>query len=208
MSYAYDTMIPRKCPYCLTVAKMSHSHRLDCPSMITGIPSYDLIWPGLYVGNVHARSHSRWKAVATIMTHQQIAAYPKEKSAAEHQIVLNHDDWVSGLVNASGDILDFIDRHIDQGQVLLHCEVGASRSPTVAALWLVTRTGMSPEVAVRHLYQSRPQAMHMWHGYQAELSDPDKYSVTWGRCRSMSHERLAEFRQIAWAKHLRRIEPS
>lgn len=53
--------------------------------------------------------------------------------------------------------LEFIDRHVRSGPVLVHCKAGYSRSAAVAGAWLVSRGRCdSARTALRRLHEARP----------------------------------------------------
>jgi len=48
--------------------------------------------------------------------------------------------------------LDFIDNYIDERQVLIHCNHGLSRAPSIALLWLAKRKNAITNVSYRDAY--------------------------------------------------------
>jgi protein-tyrosine phosphatase len=55
--------------------------------------------------------------------------------------------------------LEFIKHHVQCGQrVLLHCEMGISRSPSLAVCYLHETQGLTIEAAIKHVKTVRPKA--------------------------------------------------
>jgi protein-tyrosine phosphatase len=55
--------------------------------------------------------------------------------------------------------IDFIKHHVQCGQrVLLHCEMGISRSPSLAVCYLHETQSLTIEAAIKHVKTVRPKA--------------------------------------------------
>jgi protein-tyrosine phosphatase len=89
-------------------------------------------------------------------------------------LVIVHDDCTKGLIKKAEPAWDFIDEHKDKGSILVHCFMGASRSPATLASYLIARKKMSAEGAVNLICDKRPQAMNMAHTFEQELIELEK----------------------------------
>ena len=79
--------------------------------------------------------------------------------AVEHHLQLEIADRVPIPFDIITVALAFIRHHVEQDRrVLLHCEMGISRSPSLAICYLHESQGMPIEDAVRHVKFVREQA--------------------------------------------------
>jgi len=79
--------------------------------------------------------------------------------AVEHHLQLEVIDRVPLPFEIITTALAFIKHHVQLGQrVLLHCEMGISRSPSLAVCYLHETQGLSIEDAVIHVQSVRPKA--------------------------------------------------
>lgn len=165
---------PTVCPYCKFGRKLSQSHLEKCPAMRVDDPSCHEIAPGLWVGSVVARTDPRFVAVVSILSEFDVK-YVGAKVAQPSVPVfyVEHADHTEGFVEKCLQAWDFVDRHLPRGDVLLHCLMGASRSPTAAAGWLVSRGVMRAKRALHHLASQRPPALHITDKFIDEIGDLD-----------------------------------
>ena len=89
-------------------------------------------------------------------------------------VYIDHEDRVPGLVAKCGKAWEHIDHYIKQGEVLVHCFQGASRSVTAAIGWVITRFGRRACDEVALVSCLRPQALHLYEGYVRELEDLER----------------------------------
>jgi hypothetical protein len=147
------------------------------------------IWPGLHVGNeldyennvqhqegwsvVHACKEPYHREALGYRTRRVPDAHPESLVARRgERLMLNLVDMTDPAYipkEAIDAALDFIHEALGAGRrVLLHCNLGSSRSPTIALLYLLSRTHRFPtqtfdeaEVEFRVLYPSYAPALGM-----------------------------------------------
>jgi histidinol-phosphate aminotransferase len=79
--------------------------------------------------------------------------------AFAHHLQLEVVDRVPLAPRTIAAAVAFIDRHVRDGRrVLLHCEMGISRSPALAVCYLHESQSMTIDEAVRHVQYVRPTA--------------------------------------------------
>lgn len=111
------------------------------------------VYPHLLVGDIHDYELSRHRAVvsATKTVHAREVRFNGKDDPdyiyveKPYHLILNWVDGPAHLYNWStpglfNRALDFIDRNVRLGDVLVHCDQGLSRSPTLAMLYLAKRT--------------------------------------------------------------------
>jgi histidinol-phosphate aminotransferase len=87
-----------------------------------------------------------------------LAPVSLDRSIAHH-LRLEVVDRVPLPADTISAAVGFITRHVAEGRrVLLHCEMGISRSPALAVCYLHESAGMTIEEAVRHVKFMRPTA--------------------------------------------------
>lgn len=125
-----------------------------------------LLETNLFIGTLDDLSHTNnqeWAVVhATQTIHYQIFGWNRttHKPGKNHPNYIYYEEdnrislnWVDGaeyLYNWSGvetfiKILNFIDKWIPKKNVLIHCDQGQSRSPTLGLLYLAKRTKIIPD---------------------------------------------------------------
>ena len=119
----------------------------------------------LHIGSISSLEHTNphdWAFVhATQTVHYQIFSWDRKynKPDKNHPNYIMYEDgnrlslnWVDGeayLYNWTGPekfckILDFIDKWINDKKVLIHCDQGQSRAPTLGLLYLAKRLKTIP----------------------------------------------------------------
>ena len=84
---------------------------------------------------------------------------PTRKAIAARQFLLPIEDRVPLLEESLGQAFDFLDRAIEKGdKVLLHCEMGISRSPAILAAYLVVSEGLDADTAIATVQAACPGA--------------------------------------------------
>lgn len=132
------------------------------------------IHENLFIGNIddyHNINLKDWAVVnATQSVHYTIMGWdrkynkpPKDhpnyiKFIKDNRFSLNWVDGGSHLYDWTGvatfnEILDFIDKWIVKGQVLIHCDQGVSRSPTLGLLYLAKRAETIPNGSFQEAYK-------------------------------------------------------
>lgn len=86
--------------------------------------------------------------------HRLIAHYTIDIDDCETQ-----DEALLGLLKR-GEILEKIDAALVHNNVLLHCHQGVSRSPTIAACYLIRYYNFTRNEAVSFIQKSRPKTFH------------------------------------------------
>ena len=143
-----------------------------------------LIDTNLYVGNIGDLSlvnESDWAIVhATQTIHYQYLGWNRtnKKPDKKHQNYILYEknnhlslNWVDGaayLYNWSGPktftaILDFIDKWIITRKILVHCDQGFSRSPTLCLLYLSKRIG---NIANTSFGEAKTEFLRFYPGYR------------------------------------------
>ncbi len=127
---------------------------------------YQINTTNLFVGDINdlrGLNDSEWAFVhATQTIHYQIFGWNRTTNKPDkkhpHYIYYEYENhlslnWVDGaayLYNWSGPetfikILNFIDKWLPQRKVLIHCDQGYSRSPSIALLYLAKRMHQLPD---------------------------------------------------------------
>ncbi len=57
-------------------------------------------------------------------------------------------------------IVEFIDKNITKGNILVHCFAGRQRSAIAVAAYLVVKRGINPKQACKFVLAKRPEAFH------------------------------------------------
>lgn len=128
--------------------------------------------PGLYVGDMH--DYETWQGQATVSAtksvHKEVVGAGRDhpdyifKERPRH-LIFNWVDGPARLYDWSGPEAfsranDFIQRNLAEGEVLIHCDMGFSRSPTLAMVYLSKRANVIPPdfqgalLAFKHIYPS------------------------------------------------------
>lgn len=108
----------------------------------------------IHIGNKHdlMQIDQDWAVIHACKTsHQQRLGYSKSIKGSPYYIVfrdnnhlyLNWIDEPSGVyfqIETFNTALDFIDEHISNKEILIHCDQGESRAPTLGMVYLAKRT--------------------------------------------------------------------
>lgn len=87
--------------------------------------------------------------------YERVIGEPREKDDPEYLVVESDRDLFLNMIDPPVPLfqlrtftaaLEFLDR-FDSEEVLVHCNQGASRSPSIALLWLAKRRWASPDFA-------------------------------------------------------------
>lgn len=146
------------------------------PSVVTASSlapkDYTEIVPNLYVGNVRAAQqfHSAFDLIVNCTTH--IPFYgPRDPARQIHLPVLDtpsESEKLYSLLRKS-DALQRINAAIREGKrVLIHCHMGAQRSATVAAAYLLAYYRLTIDDAITAVRAARPIAL-IWVNFRRTL---------------------------------------
>lgn len=164
-----DYFPPNECPFCRCRRKLSTQHYAECPSRIGDLAPTE-IYPHLYVGPVEYRTSDRYGAVVSILTETERSYYRQIPEPAGPLVLIDHQDRTPGLLAKCEEAWAFMDDHLGWGTaVLVHCAAGASRSPSVAAGWLLTRKRIPLRTIVEEHLLKRPPVMHLSDFFLDEL---------------------------------------
>lgn len=121
------------------------------------------VYDGLFVGDDRYCSHDRtgWAIVHACKhpCHVDAVGYSGNLSQdhPEYLVAPRENDLYLNIVDMDRKLsheytepivastLDFVEEHIDSRQVLIHCNEGRSRSPSLAMLYLAKREGIIPK---------------------------------------------------------------
>lgn len=164
-----DYFPPNECPFCGCRRKLSTQHSAGCRSLIGDLAPTE-IYPHLYVGPVEYRASDRYGAVVSILTETERSYYRQIPEPAGPLVLIDHQDRTPGLLAKCEGAWALMDEHLNRGtDVLTHCAAGASRSPTVAAGWLLTRKRIPLRTIVEEHLLKRPTVMHLSDFFLEEL---------------------------------------
>lgn len=113
------------------------------------------LYPNLYVGDIGDYDRSQHRAIvsATKTVHKELVI-SRGKGDPDYiavfkpyHAILNWVDGPADLYDWSGpglfsQVNDFIEENLKLGDVLVHCNAGLSRSPTVCMTFMAKRLGM------------------------------------------------------------------
>lgn len=110
---------------------------------------------------VHACKHPCHQAAVGYsgnlpQSHPQYLVYETERDLYLNLVDMDRPQqhqYMQPIVEAT---FEFIDNHLSDGRVLIHCNQGRSRSPTLALLYLAKRTDVLPSTD----YQTAKQAFN------------------------------------------------
>lgn len=134
-------------------------------------PNPDEIIPGLFLG--HSTSGDEWleslqknessKKVILRCIHGPLPTTVSEETRASLEekkalkVIEVGDSKDARLDEHFDSCFEFIDTALAQNKkVLVHCNAGASRSPTIVAAYLIRKYGLTAEEAINHIGHARP----------------------------------------------------
>ena len=86
-----------------------------------------------------------------------------------HQDAVNYSSFVFSdhenfnLTTELGPVLDIIKRHVDAKEnILVHCQKGISRAPSVVMAFLIKERGLSYEEALKTIQSKNPESYPNW----------------------------------------------
>jgi protein-tyrosine phosphatase len=122
-----------------------------------GTKNYDFILDRLAVGGYTARSNPEWAAVVTVVSPEELANFSEYFPLSERMpwIHIPLSDGRKGLKPHLDAVTSFIQTHIRNGCVLVHCGAGNSRSVSIVVAYLVL-CGFSMQDALSFVRQHRP----------------------------------------------------
>lgn len=132
--------------------------------------NYDFILTNLAVGNYEARTDPRFHAVLTLISPSGYKEIEKKApTKAKHTMHIPIYDGELGIGPYLDDGYDFIDKHIKEGEVLVHCRAGISRSPTMATYYIARNKNISAITALSIVRMNR-EIVDPYPGFIMEVS--------------------------------------
>ncbi len=145
------------------------------------------VLPHLFFGDESACTHDGTGSVAVVHAckdpcHRRAVGYSGRKipTSHPHYLVLEREyDLFLNLIDPPAPLfmmpsfvafLAFVDKHIEERRVIIHCNQGESRAPTLALLYLAKRTDHLPTDS----YQSAARAFSEKHPHR-----PGRGIQTW-----------------------------
>ncbi len=137
------------------------------------------VLPNLFYGDEFACTHDITGGVAVVHAckepcHRRAVGYPGRTLSKNHQnylvlereyhLFLNLIDPPAPLFMMPSFVafLAFVDKHIDERRVIIHCNQGESRAPSLALLYMAKRTDHLPNDS----YKSAAQTFAEKHPYR------------------------------------------
>lgn len=152
----------------------------------------DQIQPGLYLGDLAAARNLESlqdKRISHVLSvcHCPDLQYP---SSIKHKRIDEEDAQEADLLQHFKDCWRYIRDVLDAGgRILVHCEQGISRSPTILAAYLMREERMHPGSALTYIKKFRP-IVDPNAGFKEQLD-------VWGNCRG---ELAGQADYIEWKK--------
>lgn len=154
----------------------------------------DQIQPGLYLGDLLSAKDltsletKRITHVLTVCRCPELTYPPSLK--IDHKVIGVADARDEDLLDHFKDCWRYVRDALDGGgRVLIHCEQGISRSPTVLAAYLMREERMHPVAAIKYIRKFRPiidpnpgfrEQLDVWGNCRGELAGQADY-VEWKR---------------------------
>lgn len=121
-------------------------------------PSMDAIEPHLYLGNISASldyalmQYNNIKALVSLTdqpgTFWDFSGVRTLVPRQRHLCVHWSENATIDLVRRLPGICDFIDKHVQSGNALVHCDLGYSRAPAIIIGWLMRKYKIGAEQAL------------------------------------------------------------
>ncbi|KAI0035059.1 protein-tyrosine phosphatase-like protein, partial [Vararia minispora EC-137] len=134
------------------------------------------IVPRVYVSDLSSAEDPAQLAahgITHILSAMPLSRTPAAYLSRTHMVVPLQDTPFAELAAHLPATSAFIDRALrsnPNARVLVHCQMGASRSVSVAAAYLIASRGMSPAEAVAHIKSRRIVAAPNW-GFLMQLEE-------------------------------------
>lgn len=133
----------------------------ELPSVSAQLPkpeSMDEIIPGLFLGDRYAIYETKKCGIENILnvTREPDSTYMSMPQGANWKEIPVEDNTKTDIAKYFPETYAFIDQALKQGKVLVHCEQGISRSPTVVAAYLMKKWVMSADEALKFIASKRP----------------------------------------------------
>ncbi|KAF8344509.1 protein-tyrosine phosphatase-like protein [Amanita rubescens] len=127
-------------------------------------PASPVLPPSLYLGPRSAASSIQFLTGNAITHVLSVGVNPSRKfeGVIYHRISLSDsvDSSISKVVDAACEIIDeAIASKKGTGKILVHCQAGISRSPTIVAAYLMTRKRMTLKASLGKIVCVRPQIL-------------------------------------------------
>ncbi len=114
----------------------------------------------LYVGGQQSRRglrKMRETGIEAVVNMREESDDAARRRAGEHYLWLPTTDDAPPTLEDLEKGVDFIEGHVCAGRgVYVHCASGVGRAPTMAAAYLVSKQGLSPQEAWEKIRESRP----------------------------------------------------
>jgi len=132
---------------------------------------YDFILPNLAVGSFESRLDPIFHAVVTIISPMEMKYISQSfpiTTPAKHLIEIPLHDGEMGIGPFLDSTYQFVDNHIKNGNVLIHCHAGISRSVSMAIYYISRKMNMHPIDASRFVRKKRSIA-DPYSGFMVEV---------------------------------------
>jgi len=160
--YTVDAINSRRVSYYYGTFKTYYYHLMN--TLWTGTTGIDCVFPGVYISDLRM-SLCEAELDRVGITHIITAvigvypAYPDKYTYItiplldnEHEDILSQFDISNAFIS---NALAGPAQSTSNNKVLIHCMVGASRSATIAAAYIIKETGVSPEITVECMQKNR-----------------------------------------------------
>ncbi|CAD8155482.1 unnamed protein product [Paramecium pentaurelia] len=116
---------------------------------------------GIYVGGYEGAKDlemlKRLKIRAVLTASQETAVQYSDLVVQFHHVVQAHDKDDYNILQFADQTFDFIERHRKHTNILVHCFLGISRSPTIVVAYLMKKYNLNIEKALWKLKSKRRQ---------------------------------------------------
>ena len=154
----------------------------------------DQVQPGVYLGDLRSAQDRHWLAekhithILTVCHCPELEVHEKIKRKVVDVADASDEDLLDHFKNCWRFISNAID---DGGRLLIHCEQGVSRSPTVLAVFMMKSERLHSSEALARIKRFRPiidpnegfkQQLHIWGQCRGELEGKIEY-ISWKETR-------------------------